>query len=177
MLGVSLLAGGQLSTSKLGASFDGMVKLEHPMSGWFEVFAELGYAQPTTSLSAASTQLGASGATSYQATLSMQEVMVTAGAAYLLRTRISALSAYAGVGARAHFIKSTANGSDGNAFGSNVEASTVFGAVALGGAAYRLGPGRALGELQVGWAPAQQQFTGPSNLGAVSLLLGYGLLF
>jgi hypothetical protein len=39
-----------------------------------------------------------------------------------------------------------------------------------------VGPGLLLGELNLNYPPINQKVTGASNVGALSILLGYGLL-
>ena len=44
------------------------------------------------------------------------------------------------------------------------------------GLGVHLGPGLVLGELAFDWAPIRERVTGPANVGALSFVLGYGLL-
>jgi hypothetical protein len=58
----------------------------------------------------------------------------------------------------------------------NAETDTRVGGVIFGGAGLHLGPGLLLGEFSVSHAPVGQRLTGVANLGAISVLLGYGVL-
>jgi hypothetical protein len=81
------------------------------------------------------------------------------------------------VGLRAHFLRARVEGTGGEPFGLTSETATRLGGAAMGGVGFHAGPGLLFGELAFGYAPVNEKVTGVSNIGAASLLLGYGLLF
>lgn len=178
-LEVSLKAGGHFPQvmNKLETSFDGILKAGYFLteSRQLQLFVDLGYSRPSQTLADNDPRLGDSGA-DYTSTLVLHDLATTLGFAYFFRAPTTGLVPYAGGGLRAHFLRAEVEGAAASAFGLNTETDTQVGAVAFGGAALRLGPGMLLGELAVGYAPAGQRVTGPANIGAASLLLGYGIL-
>lgn len=178
-LELSVKAGGYFPqlTSKLGTNFDGVLKVGYgvALDRRLQVFADLGYSQPSTTSGGTDPRLGASGA-SYTSTLTVRDLTTTIGADYFFRLLSSVWLPYAGAGLQLHFLRSTASGSaQGTPFGDTDETSTEIGATAFGGIGMHLGPGVLLGEVRFIYAPLSQNVTGSSALGAVSVLLGYGL--
>lgn len=178
-LELSLKAGGHFPqlTNALGTSFDVIFKVGYAPFGTrqLQLFADVGYSQPSHVLSADDPRLGADGA-AYTSTLTVQDLATTFGAAWFFLPPSESLAPYAGAGLRIHFLKATVDGAAGEAFGHYQETDTRVGGVAFGGVGYRLGPGRILGELAFGYAPVDQRVTGTTNIGALSVLLGYGLM-
>jgi hypothetical protein len=176
-LEVDLLAGGRFPqlTSKMGLGPDGLLRLgwSSLLDGHLELLAEVGYGQPKRDLSSTDPRL-ASG--SYDATLTVQDLGLGLGAAWRFAD-IGGVMPYAGLVAQTHLVKALTKGTAGSAFGQNTETATVFGGAALGGVAWHLGPGVLLGELRLGFVPVKATLTGDSNLGAATLLVGYGLSF
>jgi len=174
---VSLKAGAHFPQlmNKLGTSFDGILKLGYaPFEGRrIQLFLDLGYSRPSQTLTGSDPRLAEG---SYQSTLVMQDLATTLGAVYFILPPASTLVPYAGAGLRLHFLKAEVTGASGSAFGVSTETDTRFGGVIFGGAGFHLGPGLLLGEVAVGYAPVGQKVTGVSNIGALSLLLGYGVL-
>jgi hypothetical protein len=179
-LEVSLKAGGHFPQllNRLGTSFDGILKVGYmPFEGrQLQFFAEVGYSAPTQTLSATDSRLGDSGET-YNSTLTLHDFATTSGIAYYFRSPSESLLPYAGAGLRIHFLKAQVVGASSSDFGQTSETEMKVGGMVMGGVAYRLGPGLLLGELAIGYAPVSQKVTGEANIGAASLLLGYGLMF
>lgn len=176
-LEISLKGGGHFPQlmNKLGTSFDGVLKLGYAPfeERRVQFFLDLGYSRPQMTLTGTDPRLAAG---DYQSTLLMQDLSTTVGAAYFFTPPSSTWVPYAGAGLRVHFLKAEVTGASASAFGLNTETDTRFGGVLFGGAGFHLGPGLLLGELAVGYAPIGQRVTGVSNVGALSVLLGYGVL-
>ena len=182
MFEVSLKAGGHFPqlTNELGTNLDALLKVGVgvALERRLQVFGELGYTQPTHKATVpGDARLGASGA-GYTSTMTVRELNTSLGLAYFFAPLQDHLLPYAGAGLRLHFVKSTVEGgAPAAAFGKNEETSTQVGGQAFGGLGLRLGPGLALGELRFSYAGIGQKVTGDANIGSVSVLLGYGLLF
>jgi hypothetical protein len=179
-LEISLKAGGHFPqiTGKLGTNFDAVLKVGYgvALDHRLQLFVDLGYSQPTHTAQASDPRLGTAGA-AYSSTLTVRDLSTTVGAAYFLLPPGAFLVPYAGAGLRLHFLKSDVVGTGASAaFGENTETSTQVGGAVFGGAGLHLGPGLLLGELRFGYAPVGQKVTGQANVGALSVLLGYGLL-
>lgn len=181
-LEAALMAGGRFPqvASDLGTAADVQLRVGYTrlLDRHLQLFLELGYAQPSRALDGTDPRLGAAGS-GFTTQLTVKDLALSAGAAWIFpEVLVPGLAPYAGVVLQSHFVKSTSDGSAaGAAFGHHEETSTLFGAAALGGARYRLGPGLLLGELRIGTVPVHQRLTGAANLGALSVLLGYGIAF
>lgn len=175
---VSLKAGGRFPqvASRLGTTFDGLLKLGYAVNEarTIQIYGDLGYASPSYTFTREDPRLAAG---TYTSTLTVLDVKTSVGVTYFFAPPSEVWLPYAGLGPHVHFVKSTATGEAGTAFGANEETVTGIGAVAFGGVGFHLGPGLLLGELRAEFVRVEQQLTGPSNLGGLSLLLGYGLLF
>ena len=141
-----------------------------------QFFVDLGYSQPGQTLSAKDPRLGADGGT-YSSQLVVRDLATTVGAAWFFKKPSEQLLPYAGAGLRVHFLKAEVEGNAGPSFGQYQETDTRVGGVAFGGVGYHLGPGLLLGELAFGYAPVDQRVTGTTNIGALSVLVGYGVMF
>jgi len=176
---LSLKAGGHFPqiTNKLGTNFDAILKFGYGVAvdRRLQLFIDLGYSQPTHDTSATDPRLGMTGAM-YQSTLTVRALSTTVGGQFFFLPMNSFLLPYGGLGLQLHFVKSTVTGSGGNAFGDNDETSTQVGGAGFGGLGLHLGPGILLGELRFAYAGIGQKVTGSANIGALSVLLGYGLL-
>ncbi|HXI60360.1 MAG TPA: hypothetical protein VNO55_30065 [Polyangia bacterium] len=176
---LSLKAGGHFPqlTNKLGTNFDAILKFGYGVAvdRRLQLFIDLGYSQPAHDTSATDPRLGMAGAM-YQSTVTVRALSTTVGGQFFFLPMNSFLLPYGGLGLQLHFVKSTVTGSGGNAFGDNDETSTQIGGAAFGGLGLHLGPGLLLGELRFGYAGIGQKVTGDANIGALSVLLGYGLL-
>lgn len=179
LLELSLKAGGHFPqlVSPLQTSFDGVLKVGYgfALDGQLQLFGELGYSQPQHTVSGSDPRLGSGGA-DYSSTVTVQDLSTTLGLTYFLTPTASHWLPYLGAGLSAHFLKDPVEGTSDSAFGLNSETSTHFGGVAFAGLGLRLGPGLLLGELRFGFTPISELVTGPSNAGALSVLLGYGLM-
>lgn len=181
--GVGLLVGFKVGGmfpqpfSKLGAAVApeleiGAFVLERRLA----VFLDLGYAQP-----------GASGTVqdprvpdgSYHWKLVQRDLTTSLGLIYRLELR--SLVPYFGAGFRLHLQESIASGDGGTAskapFGESRETRTKAGGILLAGAELKLGAGSLLGEIEGGYAPLDNRITGNSNMGALTLRLGYRIFF
>lgn len=180
MLELSLKAGGRFPqlTNDLGTNFDAILKfgVGVALERRLQVFLEVNYTQPTAYASATDPRLGEMGA-SYDSELTMREFGITVGGQYFWRPLRSFWLPYAGLGLQVRMLRSEVVGTgNATAFGQNDETSTQIGGVGFGGIGVHLGPGLAFGELRFNMAPVGQKVTGDSNIGALSVLLGYGLL-
>lgn len=176
---ISLKAGGHFPqlVNSLGTSFDGILKVGYAPfeSRRFQLFADLGFSQPRHSFSATDPRLGTDGG-AYGTTVVVKDLAATVGAQYFLLDPREHLVPYVGLGVRTHFIRAETTGATSTPFGEYVETDTRVGGVAYGGVGFHLGPGLLLGELAFGYAPVDERVTGTTNIGALSVLLGYGLL-
>jgi hypothetical protein len=181
MLELSLKAGGHFPqvTNHLGTNFDAILKfgVGVAVERRLQIFVELGYTQPTHETTSMDPRLGMAGAP-YTSTLTVRELAANLGAQFFFTPLSSFVLPYAGLAAQAHFVKSEVVGSSmGTPFGENDETSTQIGGAVFGGAGLHLGPGLLLGELRFGYAGIGQKVTGQANIGALSALLGYGVMF
>jgi hypothetical protein len=160
----------------LSTSFDGVLKVGYAPFGTrqLQLYVDMGYSQPSQKISDQDPRL-ASGA-AYSSNLTLKDLATTVGVSWFFTEPRKMLVPYAGAGVGAHFLRGEVVGSNGQAFGKNVETETQLGGTVFGGAVLHLGPGMVLGELSFAYAPISQRVTGPSNIGALSALLGYGFL-
>jgi hypothetical protein len=87
------------------------------------------------------------------------------------------ITPYAGLGLRVYLLESIVKGgAGGQGFAETKEQSTKWGFGLPLGAELALGPGALTGELLLQWGPFDHTLTGDTNLGGMSLLLGYRLL-
>jgi opacity protein-like surface antigen len=175
---ISLKAGGHFPqvTNRLGSNFDAILKVGYGVALDLQVFADFAYSQPSHTSKGTDPRLGAAGA-EYSTTLTVRDFATTVGADYFLPLATQRWLPYAGLGLTVHFLKTDVTGSAGGAsFGDTSETSTQVGGVVFAGTGFRLGPGMVVGELRFGFAPVSQKVTGSANIGALSVLLGYGLL-
>jgi len=178
-LELSLKAGGHFPqlVSKLGTSFDGALKVGYaPFAGrQLQLFLDLGYSQPAHTTTATDPRLQTSGA-DYSSTLTVADLHTTLGLSYFFTDPSGHFLPYAGLGFRAHFLRADVVGLGGADFGKNTETATRFGGTVFAGAGFKLGPGMLLGELNFAYVPVWEKVTGPSNVGSLGVLLGYGVL-
>lgn len=178
-LEISLKAGGHFPQlmSPLGTTFDGVLKLGYsPLENkQIQFFTELGYSQPSYTFSGSDPRLG-DGGEDFTSTLTLRDLNTSLGAAYFFLPLDSVLVPYAGAGVRAHFLRFEVEAAGGSDFGRHEETATRFGGMVFGGAGFHLGPGLLLGEVRVGYAPVEEVVSGVTNIGHLSVMLGYGLL-
>jgi hypothetical protein len=156
-------------TFHLGAGYI-LPVLKHRLS----IIADLGYTQNTADGTIGpDPRLGASGAT-FNYSLTHRDLGLFIGPQVYLLDPARRFVPYAAVGVDLHFLKDEITGKgNGNELGQNTEVSTKAGFALRAGAGYRLGPGLITGEVTFGWAPINHEVTGDSNLGRVSILVGY----
>lgn len=178
-LEISFKAGGHFPQlmNPLGTSFDGILKLGYsPLENkQIQFFTELGYSQPSFTFTDTDPRLGEEGG-DFTSTLTLRDLNTSLGAAYFFVPLESFLVPYAGAGLKAHFLRFEVEAAGGSEFGRHEETATRFGGMVFGGAGLHLGPGLLLGELRVGYAPVEEVVSGVSNIGHLSVMLGYGLL-
>lgn len=180
LLEISLKAGGHFPqiTNDLSTNFDAILKVGLGVAAErrLQVFAELGYTQPTHEVSIMDPRLGATGAT-FESEMIVRDLSTALGLSYFFKDMSSLWLPYAGAALQFHFLKSEVDGSSTMLpFGHYEETSTQVGGFLFGGIGFHLGPGMILGELRFRYAPVDQKVTGDANVGALSVLLGYGLM-
>jgi len=166
--------------SKFGAT--PVVELElgymlPPLHRSFELFVSGQYAQPGISgvTSQADPRLPGDGRIHYD--LTQQEIALSLGALYRIDVGTKLLMPYGGVAGRMYLLNTQIKGTaGGQSYGDNNETRNAFGLSLLGGVELYLGPGALLGELSFGWASVNGFILRNTNLGALSLAVGYRLM-
>lgn len=180
LMELSLKAGGHFPqvSNKLQTSFDAAVKFGYgvALERRLQVFIELGYSQPSYKVKDTDGRLGTSGE-DYVSTIKVRDLGLTLGGAYFIPVPVPLLLPYAGAGLQLHFVRSVVQGAGAMSFGRTDETVTKVGGVLFGGTGFKVGPGLLLGELRFGYTPISQKVTGPANIGHLSVLLGYGIMF
>jgi hypothetical protein len=178
-LEVSLKAGGAFPQlmNPLSTTFEGVLKVGFsPLANkQLQLLAEAGYSQPSYSFASSDSRLGEA-SRDFHSTLTVRDLGTLFGAQYFFRPLDQVLIPYAGAGLQVHFLAMDVEADGGGDFGAHRETSTRAGGAAFGGAAFKLGPGLLLGELRAGYAPVKEVVSGVSNIGRVSVMLGYGIL-
>lgn len=105
--------------------------------------------------------------------IDLQDVRLGAGAQWHFAPG-ERLNPYAGARLRVHLAGVRSESAGAGAFS---ERWTGLGAAAYGGALYRLGPGALVGELELDAVPVAQRLLGDTNVSALTVKVGYGLLF
>jgi len=114
---------------------------------------------------------------SYDWHLTEQELAFMPVVMYRL-TSLGSVVPYIGIGPRIYLLRSTVKGSSGGTpISETTEQSTKIGVGIPAGAELRLGPGSAIAELLFEYASLDHTATGPSNTGALNLMLGYRFVF
>jgi opacity protein-like surface antigen len=111
----------------------------------------------------------------YDYEVSVRSLKLAVGLAFRFFTGERPLVPYLGGGVAWQLAKTTA--SNDLAPGDITESATHRGFELLGGVDYRVGPGRLLGEARYVHVPFVHRLTGDSNLGSVSVGMGYKLVF
>jgi hypothetical protein len=169
MLVLGLGAGVYIPTSALGANvlvgIDAAYQLPW-FGGRFGVGAGLAYSQPTTSGTMEDDRVPR-GFYDYDSV--MRELVLDILFTFRVFDWGSSWSPHAGIGPVIYFLSHevSALGHD------QTETSTQAGFLFTAGIDYRLGPGALVGEVRVPFALVGQRTTGESNVGAVSIVLGY----
>ena len=121
-------------------------------------------------------RLPETGELSYE--LTERQLTLSLGALYRFDVGSELVMPYGGLGGRMYLLRTEVKGEvDGLAFGENEETKTGFGLLLLGGVELFVGPGALLGELQFGWGPLEAYVLRDTNLGALTLSVGYRLFF
>ena len=155
-----------------------MLPLGNPIGRSIELFVTGQFSQPGIDgkASKADTRLPGDGILHYEIT--QQELALSLGALYRFDLHSKMLMPYGGLGGRMYLLKSKVKASaGGESYGDNDETQTKFGLVLLGGVDIFVGPGALLAELSFGWAPLDGYVLRNTNLGALSLAVGYRLMF
>ncbi|MDB4954784.1 MAG: hypothetical protein JWO36_2353 [Myxococcales bacterium] len=137
------------------------------------IVLDIDYTQPTKTGSESDPRV--MGGT-YTWKLTEQELGIMPALIYRL-TSMSSIVPYAGIGPRVLLTKSTVRDNGAPAIMETHEQSTRVGVGVPLGAELRLGPGRAIGELLLQYGTLNHVATGDANSGAVSLSVGYRMLF
>jgi hypothetical protein len=179
---MSLNVGGLFSQpfNKLGAS--GLVGARAGYilpfrPGQFVVALEGGYAAPGATGTATDPRVTENGG-SYNWTLSERQGYL--GLQFMHRATwlgTEKLTPFVGIGPRLWLLQSRVTGKAGTSdLLLSTEQSTQVGFLLPIGVEYKLGPGAITGEAQISWAPVSHRITGDTNVGALSLAVGYRLL-
>jgi hypothetical protein len=147
-----------------------------------ELGLDLMYSQPGADGSGTDPNLGAADADQpgdYDWELTQRMLIVELYALWRFMPPGEFISAYATVGPRAYFMESemVATGNGGQDMGTNTQTNDEYGVVVGGGADFAVGPGTIYGTLEFGWSDLNQQITGDSNTGALTVDAGYRLYF
>lgn len=164
-------------TPTLELELQHLLPLAKPLRRAVGLFLSMRYAQPGIDGDGASTDPRLSGARfSYDVTV--RELSLSFGGMLHIDVNSPLLMPYAGAGGRIYLLRAEADGEAGGAaYGETDETQTSFGVLLLGGVELFAGPGALLGELQFGWAPLDTRVLADANLGALSLSVGYRLIF
>jgi len=109
--------------------------------------------------------------------VTQQMLSLSLGALYRFDVGMPILMPYGGLGARMYMLDTNVKGSvAGEKFSENNEQQTDFGLVLLGGVDFFVGPGALLAELSFGWAQLDGFVMRDTNLGALSLAVGYRVI-
>ncbi len=132
---------------------------------------ELGYTQPPREDDLDDPRLAAG---SYHYDLTQHDFTMFLGAHYYFAPLRDQLVPYAGIGLRAHLLKSVINGDAGGmSLLENQETSTRFGGAIRGGVGYTLGPGHIALDVELALAPLDHLITGESNIGDLFVAASY----
>jgi hypothetical protein len=148
-----------------------------PLHRAIEIFVIGQYAQPGIDGESeeADPRLPGTEPLSYEVT--QQWVALSLGALYRIDVGTDVVMPYGGLGARMYMLKTTVKGrAAGESFGENDETQMDYGLMLLGGVDIFLGPGALLAELSFGWAQLDGFVMRDTNLGALSLAVGYRVM-
>lgn len=158
--------------SRLGASYLVDVEIGYALPVWKHHLAlaiDGAYTAPEASGGGADAQVAA-GSYTYQ----LQQREGILGLTLYYRHPIGRVTPYIGVGPRLFLLQSEVDGAAGTTpIHTSSEVSTKAGVGAPLGVGVRLGPGDLFLEASVLWAPIDHRITGDSNMGALTVSLGY----
>jgi hypothetical protein len=134
------------------------------------------YSKPPASGSGNDSRLSGGG---YDWELEQQMVVVELTAMLRLRSPGARMTPFGRAGARLYLLGSQIDGMStaDAAFGEHRESSREVGAVIGGGVEAAVGPGHAVGQLDVGYSDMNTQLTGDASTGALELSAGYRVAF
>ncbi len=148
-----------------------------PLHRAIELFVIGQYAQPGIDGESKEADPRLPGAEPLKYDVTQQWLALSLGALYRIDVGTDVVMPYGGLGARMYMLRTTIKGSvAGESFGENEETQSDFGLVLLGGIDIFLGPGALLGELSFGWAQLDGFVMRDTNLGALSLSVGYRVM-
>lgn len=142
----------------------------HPL----EIFLIGQYAQPGLDGSAEDADPRLPGSEPFSYEIQQQMFSLALGGLFRFDVDSDLLMPYGGLGGRVYMLNTHAEGEvGGESFGKSDETQTDFGLVLLGGLDIFVGPGALLAELSFGWAALDGFIMRDTNLGALSLAVGY----
>lgn len=139
----------------------------------FVIALDVDYTQPTTTGRETDPRVTGGG---YTWKLTEQELAIMPVVLYRL-TGMAPVVPYVGIGPRLLLARSTVRDNGSPAIMETREQSTRLGVGIPIGAELPLGPGRAIGELLVQYGTLNHVATGDASTGAISLALGYRVVF
>jgi hypothetical protein len=174
--------GGGLGTSDFGATpvFELELGYAPDLGGSIghslEIFLIGQYAQPgLDGRSAPDPRFPGGAAFSYEVT--QQMFSLSLGALFRFDVGSELLMPYGGLGGRLYLMNTEVEGSVmGESLGTSNETQSTFGLVVLGGLEAFVGPGALLGELSFGWSAVDGYILRETNVGALSLAVGYRVM-
>ena len=171
--GVSGLGATPVFELELGYAPDLGASLGHSI----EIFLIGQYAQPGTDGSGAEPDPRLPGAGGFSYEVTEQMLSLSLGGLYRFDVSSDLLMPYGGLGGRMYMLRTKSKGeADGQALGESEETKTAVGLVILGGVDVFVGPGALLAELSFGWAPVDAYILRDTDLGALSLSVGYRVI-
>jgi hypothetical protein len=162
-----------------GASVAAEIELGYvlpPLHHAFELFSAFAYSAPSIEGSSAmpDPRLPGDGKLHYR----VEQQIGGLGLGLRYRLELPVLTPYAAAGARMHMTRMRVSGrAGGESFGTNEETGTAWGPFAAVGVELGLGPGALLGELQFNYGGFNGYALRDTNLGSLSVMLGYRLMF
>lgn len=142
-----------------------------------EIFVSGQYAQPGMDGSATEFDPRAPGDERFTYEVTQEMFTLSLGAIYHIDVGSALLMPYGGFGGRMYLLRTQASAQvGGQRAGDSDETQTDFGLVLLGGVELFVGPGALLTELSFGWAALDGYIMRDTNLGALSLALGYRVI-
>lgn len=148
-----------------------------PLDRAIEIFLMGQYAQPGVDGDSEEPDPRLPGADPLSYEVTQQWLALSFGGLYRIDVGSDLVMPYGGLGARMYMLRTKVKGSvAGESFGENEETQTDFGLVLLGGIDIFLGPGALLAELSFGWAKLDGFVMRDTNLGALSLAVGYRVM-